>query len=79
MSMGRIFFNGAQTICCLKLAIAFDTQAHLDRVSHRSSLRIELPRSNRVCCFITMNLLNYNKILNRCCTVYRMNKFVMDC
>jgi hypothetical protein len=24
--MGRIFFNGAQTICCLKLAIAFDAQ-----------------------------------------------------
>lgn len=26
ISMGRIFFNGAQTICCLKLAIAFDAQ-----------------------------------------------------
>ena len=25
--MGRIFFNGAQTICCLKLAIAFDAQS----------------------------------------------------
>ena len=27
ISMGRIFFNGAQTICCLKLAIAFDAQS----------------------------------------------------
>ena len=27
--MGRIFFNGAQTICCLKLAIAFDAQVRI--------------------------------------------------
>jgi hypothetical protein len=46
--MGRIFFNGAQTICCLKLAIAFDAQSFPDRVSHRSSMGIELPRSNCV-------------------------------
>ena len=25
--MGRVFFNVAQTICCLKLAIAFDAQS----------------------------------------------------
>jgi len=40
ISMGRIFFNGAQTICCLKLAIAFDTQNVLDRVLHRSSMGV---------------------------------------
>jgi hypothetical protein len=38
MSMSCFFFNRAQTICCLKLAIAFDAQSFPDRVSHRSSM-----------------------------------------
>ena len=32
--MGRIFFNGAQTICCLKLAIAFDAQESEYGIAH---------------------------------------------
>jgi hypothetical protein len=39
--MGRVFFNGAQTICCLKLAIAFDAQSFPDRVLHRSSMGLD--------------------------------------
>ena len=53
MSMGRVFFNGAQTICCLKLAFAFDTRVNLSPfylswVLHQPSTGIELPRSNTV-------------------------------
>jgi hypothetical protein len=60
MSMSCIFFYRAQTICCLKLAIAFHTQANPDRVSHRSSLRVELPRPNRVCCCLSsLNFIFY--------------------
>ena len=55
--MGRVFFNGAQTICCLKLAIAFHTQDYPDQVSHRSSLRVEQPRPNRVCCCLIVDFL----------------------
>ena len=57
--MGRIFFNGAQTICCLKLAIAFDAQTFPDRVLHRSSMGIELPRSNCVSKAAYLNFIFY--------------------
>ena len=60
ISMGRVFFNGAQTICCLKLAIAFHTQAIPDRGFNRSSLRVEHPRPNRVyCCLSSLNFVFY--------------------
>ena len=51
--LGLYLFHMAPTICCLKLAIAFHTQAIPDRVSHRSSLRVEVPRPNRVCCCLS--------------------------
>ena len=34
MSMSCFFFNRAQTICCLKLAIAFDAQESEYGISH---------------------------------------------
>ena len=53
MSTGCIFFIRARTICCLKLAFAFDTRVNLSPfypswVSHQPSTGIELPRSNTV-------------------------------
>ena len=44
-------FHRAPTIFCLKLALSLHTQAILNRVSHRSSLRVELPRPNLVLYF----------------------------
>jgi hypothetical protein len=53
MSTGCIFFIRARTICCLKLAFAFDTRVnqspfYLSWVLHQPSTGIELPRSNTV-------------------------------
>ena len=47
-SMSCIFFYRAQTICCLKLAIAFDAQTFPDRVLHRSSMGLSHCTQHRV-------------------------------
>jgi hypothetical protein len=57
--MGRIFFNGAQTICCLKLAIAFDAQSFPDRVSHRSSMGADHNIRHRVSKVAYLNFIFY--------------------
>jgi hypothetical protein len=46
--MSCIFFYRAQTICCLKLAIAFDAQSFPDRVLHRSSMGLDHNIQHRV-------------------------------